>query len=431
MIQMKEMESVLRIIEDYSKKVSTDLKIRPEEFKQRHASLQERMAQRGLDYGLFFWYREMPGDGIYLTNYNPTIERASGVISSNRAPLILAGPEAGKLAEETSAPIGVAARFVEEFSIPEEYYEGLDYPSIREVLQEYDSTPARKVGILTSRDIFPEEILDVFRGAFQGAEFVDASDILRDLRYEKSLAEFECMKQADTIASAAVRAMLTVLRPGLRETEVAAVGDFVIKSLGGDGYGFETIVTAGKRCRSVIGPASNRVMREGEIVQVGCSPSYQGYKGVCRRVVVLGEMTLTQRAYFKLLKEAYDKAEEALRSVAQEGAAAKLVDTEPRTYFEKFEIDGENMRKFHMYSAAHGTGLTECLEPMVITPTTEKPYGNRVGVMIDLGSYGHPNDEIAGGCIENAFGKDGAEVYRWTDLPDDVNYLVGKAYSRD
>ena len=81
------------------------------------------------------------------------------------------------------------------------------------------------------------------------AEVVDASDILADLRHEKSENEFACMAVADKIACAAARAMLAVVKPGLRESQVAAVADYVVESLGGDGYGFETIVNSGDRCK--------------------------------------------------------------------------------------------------------------------------------------------------------------------------------------
>ena len=84
------------------------------------------------------------------------------------------------------------------------------------------------------------------------------------------------------------------------------------------------------------------------------------------------------------------------------------------------------MKQFHTYSSAHGTGLTECLEPMVVCPDTMEHYGQRVGVMLDVGCYGHPHDEIAGGVIENAFGKDGDKMLSWSDVPLEVADLVGK-----
>jgi len=418
-------EKVEEVIKNYSKQIDFSLKISDSEFLDRYQKTQLILNKRGIDIGIFFWYHEMPGDGIYLTGYNPTIERASGLVTKSGFPIILAGPEAGKLASEVSRGQNIKVYFVKEFSIPEEYYEGITYYSLRDIINENFDKPIRKVGFLTSLNIIPSHLLDIFKNSFdKNVEFINASDILRNQRYEKSKSEFSCMAQANKIANAAARAMLAIIKPGLRESQVAAVGDYVMKSLGADGYGFETIVNSGFRCRTIISPASNKIIKKGEIVQIGCSPSFEGYKGVLRRTIILGEPTKKQSEFIEILSDAYLRAEEALKKVVTKNLNANLIDLSARNYFSKYEIDGLNMKQFHAYSSAHGTGLTECLEPMVIGPDTLVKYGKRVGIMLDVGSYGHPNDEIAGGCVENAFGKAGNILLKWSDLPIRVESLL-------
>ena len=426
LLDSHELKLVERIIADYSGRIDFSVKVPDAEFIARQEKVQVELKNRGLDLGIFFWYREMPGDGIYLTGYNPTIERASGLIGPKSAPLLLAGPEAGLLAMEVGATKNISTAFVEEFAIPGEYYEGVTYGSLKKLVYEAAGGKLGRVGLLTELDLIPVKLLDTLKAACgPDVEFVEADDILRDLRYEKSASEFACMAQADMIAAAAARAMLAVLKPGRRETQVAAAADFVIKSLGGDGYGVETIVNAGPRCRTVIGPASNRVIGAGEMVQVGCSPNYEGYKGVLRRCVVMGTPTARQREFLQILGDAYRAAEAALKDVIENDRETKWIDLAARNHFAQHKIDGLNMKQFHTYSSAHGTGLTECLEPMVVCPDTMEHYGRRVGVMLDVGCYGHPNDEIAGGVIENAFGKDGATMLCWSDVPLEVHDLVG------
>ena len=243
---------------------------------------------------------------------------------------------------------------------------------------------------------------------------------------KKSDNEFKCMMQANMIACAATRAMLAVLRPGMRETEIAAVADYTIKALGGIGYGFETIVNSANRCTSVIGPASNREINLGEIVQIGCSPSYEGYKGVCRRAVVVGIRNDIQNEYFRTMNTAYQKAQDELKNVVNNDLPTNRIDLAARDYFATQEINGENMKQFHFYSTCHGTGLTECLEKMVIHPFKENHYGENVGIMIDLGVYGHPHIDICGGCVEDGYFKKGRELIKFSDMPIDVQNLVGK-----
>lgn len=423
-ILQSDWEKVSGIIKAYEGKIDKDFKVPLEEYETRYEKVWEKLREREIDMGFFFWYREMPGDGIYLTGYNPTIERASGVIAPGKRPMLLAGPESGILSKE--AGLNLKTYFVNEFSIPDEYYEGIERDDLNKVISDYVGTGVRRIGYLTSDDLIPAKFMDLLHHGFGGAEVVDASDILEDLRYEKSENEFRCMEQADIIACAALRAMLAVAKPGMRESEIAAVGDFTVKALGGNGYGFDTIVNSAERCRTVIGPASNRVIQEGEIVQIGSSPCFEGYKGVCRRAFVMGRRSALQEAYFDCMNEAYRRAEQAIYQVCAEGLPTNRIDLAARDYFASQEIDGENMKQFHFYSTCHGTGLTECLEKMVITPDKEEPYGNNVGLMLDLGCYGHPNPEIAGGCVEDAYIKRGNKAYKCSDVPVDVQELVGK-----
>ena len=299
LLNAEDIRKVSDIIACYEPKLDLSVGIPLTEYRERYKKVWAELEKRHIDMGFFFWYREMPGDGMYLTGYNPTIERASGVISPGKEPLLLAGPESGILSREVG--LNLETHFVKEFSIPDEYYEGITCDSLPEVIRHYAGREIKRIGFMTALDLIPHKFYEVIRNDIvKNPDLVDASDILADLRYEKSENEYHCMRQANVIACAATRAMLAVVKPGMRELELAAVGDFVIKSLGGCGYGIETIVASDFRCRSVIGPASNRVMNAGEIVQIGCSPSYEGYKGVCRRAFVLGERNALQRQYFDI-----------------------------------------------------------------------------------------------------------------------------------
>ena len=414
------------LLSRYEGEIDLGISVPAEEFKQRWTRVQTQLKRRDLDVGFFFWYREMPGDGIYLTGYNPTIERASGLIGQEGSPLVVSGPEAGMVAKDIASKTRVDVAYAEEFAIPDEYYEDVSYRSLKEMIPTVAGRPVKRIGLLTGRNFIPQTLIETLQSAAgENVELVDAAGILEDLRYEKSPAEFACMEQADKIACAAVRAILAILKPGLREAQVAAVADYVMKSLGAENYGVETIVTSGSRGWTVIGPASNKVIRDGEIVQFGCSPSYEGYKGISRRAVVVGKPTPTQRKYFEILDEAFARAANALKEVVEKDLETKHVDLAARDYFAQHEIDGRNMKQFHTYGSAHGTGLTECLEPLVVGPDTTARFGHRVGIMLDVGCYGHPNEEIAGGCVEDAFGKEGNTLLKWSDLPINVADLVG------
>lgn len=424
-LNAQDYEKIRQVIEHYSQKLDLSITISKEEFYARHEKVGKQLAERGYDLGFFFWYREMPGDGIYLTGYNPTLERACGVIAPNKAPMLLVGPESGKWAQETG--LGLKAAFAEAFSIPDEYYEGVTCVSLPEVIQEYVGGPVKKIAMLTGKDVVTCKVMDIFaRQIGAGIEIGEEPDILEELRYEKSPAEIECMRQSDIIAEAAVRAMIAVVRPGLRELQLSAVADYVVKSLGGESYGAESMATSGARNRYIIAPASNKVIEEGDIVQLSSVPSYQGYKGVCRRTVVAGERSPLQKEFFEKMNHGYELAVSELRNVIEKDLPNNRIDLAARNYFAGESIDGVNMKQLHFYSTCHGTGLTECLEKQVIHPLKEQYYGKNVGMMLDLGLYCHPNDAICGAAVESAFFKRGNEMLCFTSLPTDVQDLVGK-----
>lgn len=419
----KDMEKVAEVIRHYEPKIDKNFAIPLAEYEVRYEKVWKALKERDIDLGFFFWYREMPGDGIYMTGYNPTIERASGVIAPGKRPMILAGPESGILAKEVG--LGLQMEFVDEFSIPDEYYEGVERGNLQTIIADY-AGEIHRIGFMTFDDQIPAKFMNFLHTAFGPVEVVDASDILEELRYEKSESEFTCMKYADTIANAAIRAMLAVAKPGMGENELAAVGDFTALALGACGFGFETIVNSGDRCRTVIGPATNRIIQEGELVQIGISPSFAGYKGVCRRAFVMGKRNEKQEEYFRIMNEGYRKAEAAIYKTAEENLPSNYIDLAARNYFDTQTIDGVNAKSLHFYSTCHGTGLTECNEKMVITPTKTTPYGENVGIMLDLGMYGHPNTDICGGCVEDAYIKRGNKAEKFSDMPVDVQDLVGK-----
>jgi hypothetical protein len=125
------------------------------------------------------------------------------------------------------------------------------------------------------------------------------------------------------------------------------------------------------------------------------------------------------------MNSAFEKAVDELKNVVENTLPNNRIDLAARDYFASQEIEGRNMKRYHFYSTCHGTGLTECLEPLVIHPWKEQYYGDRVGIMLDLGCYGYPDTEICGGCVEDGYFKDGKELIKFSDLPIDVQELVG------
>jgi Xaa-Pro aminopeptidase len=229
--------------------------------------------------------------------------------------------------------------------------------------------------------------------------------------------------------------MLAVTAPGATELQVASVGDFIMKALGAERTGFVTIVTSGERNYTVIGPASNKVIRKGEMVSMGLSPSFRGYHGVIRRTVCAGkEPDAKQQAFVEAVEGLYVTVMDAARKAAKEGFPAKFIDQQGKKYIETLKVNTINKgvgAPHEPYTFIHNMGCSECQEGYgAVTSFTDYPLGKSVGLAVDIALVGFeernkPVFPVLYYVIENAFWKKNAQIGVYNRLPMNVQHLVG------
>jgi Xaa-Pro aminopeptidase len=349
------------------------------EFEERIARVREEMRSRGIAVGLAYGTQHVPGDVQYLTGYDPHIENAA-VLVLPESVLVLGGAEGGKMFEDT----GRAGewRNLATFEIPYQDYGGLRFSRLEEILREgLDHVPC-ELGLLSQADVLSFEIIEVVREAV-GPEvhLIDASDILREMRYRKSPAELELHRAASRIAVGGMRAMLAAVQPGARELEVAACGDHAVKRLGAYACGFDAIVCSGPRINTIIGRATNREIGAGELVMLGISPRYEGYTSALGRTIVAGGASRKQAEFLDHGIRAYELATERL----QVGSPARDVDLAAREY-----LSSVGLGSYHTYGVGHGIGLSECLELRTATASSNYDIPAGITIMLDVGLFGHP-----------------------------------------
>ncbi|MEK6569972.1 MAG: M24 family metallopeptidase [Bacteroidota bacterium] len=261
-------------------------------------------------------------------------------------------------------------------------------------------------------------------------------DLLRRIKYEKSLTELKIMSIANKIADAAFLGMLSVLEPGITELDVAAVGDYIMKRLGARRTGFPTIVSSGKRGRTVLGPATNRVIERDEFVSMGISPTFNGYHGIMRRTVKVGrEWNGDEKAFMDALEGLYHTVMRATIDAAEKGYPGNSVDQKGKEYIQRTKLKDKNGRMYsprEPYTFIHNTGCSECQEGFgAVTPYTVEPLGENITLMIDVAFMGFDEKKelvfpIEYAVIEDAFWKKGKEVGVYNRLPLNVQEFVGK-----
>jgi len=391
-------------------------KIPNSEFVYRIERMRTELKKRGLDVGFAFGNELRPGDTGWLTGYDPQVESAAVIIGSKKV-FVLGGPE-GKAYAEEMMEVG-EYRCLTEFKIPDEDYPGYEFSNLRSLLKEA-SGDVEKIGVLTLGSILPCEIFDLLGDA--GAEVADASDILLHWRYIKSETEQQMMRVAARITTYGMLALISSLEVGKRETQVAANSDYVIKQMGADRIGFTAIVCSGERASNVIGRASNKVIKKGELVVLGASARYAGLASAIGRTVVAGGRPGEAQ---KELIEHGTKALELSVEKLRYGAPAKEVDLTSRRYLRSKGLEP-------MYSEVHNIGWTECMEGFgAATQHADYNFPKNISLELDVGVFGRRYKNIPakglGFRIEdpyliNSKGK----TERLTELPTRVYGMVPK-----
>ncbi len=137
-----------------------------------------------------------------------------------------------------------------------------------------------------------------------GIELVPTSDAVEKIRLVKDDAELRILQEASDLADATFSHILSVLRPGLTELEVALEIEMFIRRNGGTSTSFETIVASGERSALPHGKASERMLRNDEFVKMDFGAYYKGYCSDITRTVVLGKPTDKHKEIYGIVLEA-------------------------------------------------------------------------------------------------------------------------------
>ena len=433
---------VEKIIETHNPRVKRDLKIGRAEYAKRWARVQKRMQEKGYDIAYACGSELDRSDVAWVAGvFDPIIERYGILIPARGKPVVVAGSEGGHVIEESVAASGAGIALLREYQISDEDYRFAKFGRLEDVV--YRLVPYRpgkpvKVAILSSGQFIPYDHVTLFQGRFGADNVTFDLELLRLLKYEKSLTELSICAVANRIADAAFLGMLAVLHPGVRELDVAAVADYIMKRLGAGRTGFPTIVTSGPRGKTVIGPATNRIIKKGEFVSLGLSPTFNGYHGIMRRTVKVGaEWTREENAFLKALEGLYHTVMQATAQAARKDLPSNFIDKQGKKYLDGTKIKdkyGRPRTPREPYTFIHNTGCSECQEGYgAVTPYTENRLARNVALMVDVAFTGFDEKgelvfPVEYAVIEDAFWKKGKEIGVYNRIPLAVQDFVGKGF---
>ncbi len=417
-----------------------------EEFKARYAKVWKALRQADLDAAIVYSDEHYHGDVPYLGgNTNISVEPVAGVIGKHGFH-IMAGLEGGYVAEQLAGRSGATVHKVEMLKLADEDYP-VEAERVEDVIEAAAGCRPERIGLLTPREVLPVAFFDFLSGYLGGREhLVNAQVLYQRVKYEKSVMEMSLIADAGKIADTMLRGMLAVLKPGMLETQVAQWGYLIAREMGAESMGFDLMVTANTANRSLIGKALNRPIAEGDYVHLGVGPERDGLNA-CERCTVIAvdrpeKIFPDQRFWLNFVADAFKVGLDAYKDVAIHDKPARLQEQALVDYFESRAAEVSrrlgkpvDLVRQKPYTGTHNSGYTECQEFYgAITLNSNEPLGRQIVTMLDVAIRGTGNrwDEIVIPgmdyvVVEKTLGKFGRRVELLTELPVDLQPLVGAA----
>lgn len=195
-------------------------------------------------------------------------------------------------------------------------------------------------------------------------------DALREIKEEE---EIYCIRKAVSISDAAFKDILTFLRPGISEIEVAARMEQTMRELGSERPAFTTIVASGQRGSLPHGIATEKLLVSGEFVTMDFGAVYKGYHSDITRTVCIGQADEKQKEIYSLVLSGQLLGV----SLVKPGASGKVVDAAVRDLFSQ-----KGFGKYFGHGLGHSLGL-EIHESPRLSPSASDAHlvlGNLITV---------------------------------------------------
>ncbi|MCE2502902.1 MAG: aminopeptidase P family protein [Chlorobi bacterium] len=179
-------------------------------------------------------------------------------------------------------------------------------------------------------------------------KFKGEEGIVRGLAAIKTEQEVGYIRKAANIAARVYRDILEIVKPGMRENEVAAEISWLGRHYGSEGDAFDIIVASGPRSALPHGRASTKKVKKGELVTLDFGCIYNGFNSDMTRTFALGEPGEEARKIYTIV---YNSEREGVRQ-ARAGMSAKELDTVCRQV-----IDEAGYGDQFSHSTGHGLGI--------------------------------------------------------------------------
>lgn len=274
-----------------------------------------------------------------LVSAPPNVRYLSGFTGDNG--LLLVTPESRTLFTDPRFTIQAAEECTCEVKIVTKT------PLDQAALQTVRRKRMKRVGFEAARMLF-EVHQRIVKSLPRGVTLTPIGPVVDRLRMVKSDDEIARIRRSVLTNSEAFEKATRSIRPGARESAIAAELEYQMRRLGAEKAAFETIVAIGSRSALPHAQPTARKLGNDELLLIDMGACQDGYMSDMTRVLFLGKPSRRVRGMYNAVLKAQLAAIDAVRP----GVTAAHVDRAARRVL---EIEG--LGKEFVHSTGHGLGL--------------------------------------------------------------------------
>lgn len=247
-------------------------------------------------------------------------------------------------------------------------------------------------------DVVTCDEYNTMKAGFSSINLVPTKAVGMTIRKIKDNDELKMMQKAASITDELLKMAYMLSKPGITELDLDAEISYLRRKKFNAESAFDTIVASGENGSMPHAFPTERVLAKGDMITLDFGAGLDGYKSDMTRTYALGEPSNKTLEIYKIVKEAQQLAQDALKP----GLSCKEVDAVARDF-----ITEKGYGEYFGHGLGHGVGLNIHEFPR-LGPTSNDILQENMVVTIEPGIY---LPGIGGVRIENTcvITKDGSK----------------------
>lgn len=211
-----------------------------------------------------------------------------------------------------------------------------------------------------STDTFSMTFAKMIRDKYPQVRINNVYVQLSALRVKKDTVEVENIRKAIEITGEGIYNLMKNTKAGMREFELEAYYDFILKTRGVKDFAFTTICASGKNATVLHYVANDMAVKDGELVLLDLGAAFNYYSAdISRTFPVNGKFTERQRVFYDIVLKAHD---EVIKILKPGIPIADINKTVHEVYAKELKALGlisndDEVRKYYFHNTSHHLGL--------------------------------------------------------------------------